>query len=182
MSCSCACELIFLWRKLLVHPAVRLEQGQPGDPMRLRGVGGEAPDHIRHLLHSAGCLRRSQLHPPPSSEKQPWEGHPSLAQLSSGGPRLFCLVSHEHEALCCSDVRPPAPELCMATGVGQPACPKATVAGGGTSWSRPPVLFVLSPPPLHLATSKPKPHAHQFETHLPLHPLPHLSPCIVPRG
>lgn len=60
--------------------------------------------------------------------------------MRSGGPHLFCLASHGHRALCCSDVRPPTPELCMATGVGcehrcgsGPVCPKAMVAGAGTS-------------------------------------------------
>lgn len=69
----------------------------------------------------------------------------------------------------------------MATGVGQAACPKATAAEPGQAGAARQPLHAV-PCPSCLASSKPKPHAHQFETRLPLQPLPHLSPCIVPRG
>lgn len=167
MSYYFACELISLWWKSATLPC-SASGGRPAQGVHVTsglGVDALSLERLQKIisitLHSTRLPLRSELtFPPPerssirkspSSTPMPLSLHLYDRQVAckesggkwlmrSGGPHLFCLAPRGHRALCCSDVRPPTPELCMATDVGcdrrcgvGPVCPKAMVAGTGTS-------------------------------------------------
>lgn len=176
---------------LLLCPSAHLEEGQPREPMWPQRWRVNAPSLerlqkvISITLHSSRSLLWSELHlPPPERSILRRSSFPPLLPpelalawapgslqaecgkclLRPGGPHLLCLAPRKHTALCCSHVRPHAPEFFRAAGVGQALIvPRQWWQELGWAGADLQVPFTLHSPTAALS-HLPLP-AHAFETH-----------------